>query len=360
MLETIREYAAEKLEESDEAEEVRRIHAGYFVALAEEAYPHLTGSPKEWLSHLDSEHDNLRAALDRLEAAHETRLSLQLAGALWKFWSMRGQVTEGGRRLEQVLLGETLSTQQRARALNGATALLLEAGDTATARARAEEALALHKELGDDWGIANSTLLLGNVQAQDEHLERARELFEDALRRFEELGDDHFILLATRLIAWMCYDLGDRDRAQALHESVVRRAHAVGNQRMEATSLGALSEYALNDGRVGDAIPMLTESTRIYSDLGDPIAVAINIYRFARAFVLRGRPEAAAELLGAGDALHADLGAILQYWGRDMNDVTTAMVREALDERAFDKAREQGAKLTLDQAVALALEPEEG
>jgi non-specific serine/threonine protein kinase len=268
---------------------------------------------------------------------------------------MRGQIAEGGRRLEGVLLGETSSTPARARALNGATALVLEVGDSATARARAEEALALHKELGDSWGIANSTLLLGNVEAQDEHLEPARQLFEDARRRFEELGDEHYVLLATRLIAWMCYDLGDHDRARTLHESVVRRARAVGNQRMEATSLGALSEYALYDGRVDDAVPMLSKSTRIYRDLGDQIAVAINVFRFARALALRGRPQAAAELLGAGDAVHAEVGASMQYWVVDMNDVTTAMVRESLGDTSFDVAWKEGAKLSLDEAVALAL-----
>ena len=233
--------------------------------------------------------------------------------------------------------------------------MLLRGGDSARARRWAEEALALHVELGDEWGIANSTLLLGNVEAQDEHLESARDLFEDALRRFEELEDEHYVLLATRLIAWMCYDLGNTDRARALHESVVRRAQAVGNQRMEATSLGALSEYALHDGRVDDATPMLTESTRIYDDLGERAEVVINIYRFARALLLRGRPEGAAELLGAADALNAEMGASLEYWMRDMNDVTTAMLREALGDAALAEAREQGAKLSYEKAVALAL-----
>jgi predicted ATPase/class 3 adenylate cyclase len=356
MLETIREYAAERLEASDEADECRRGHAEWFLALAEEAYPHLRGSPKEWLERLEQEHDNLRAALDRLEAAGDTQHALQLAGALWKFWSMRGHIAEGGRRLESVLLSEASSTPARARALNGASALLLEAGDTATARARAEEAFALQQELGDGWGIANSILLLGNVEADEGHFERARDLFEESLRRFEQLGDEHYILLATRLIAWMCYDLGDRDHARALHEGVVRRAHAVGNQRMEATSLGALSEYALNDGRVDEAIPMLTESTRIYRDVGGWVEVAVNICRFARARALCGRHEAAAKLLGAGDALHAEVGATMQYWVVDMNDVTNALVRKQLDEAAFAEVWEQGRALTADEAVALALD----
>jgi predicted ATPase len=355
MLETIREYAGEQLDESGDADEPRRRHADHYLVLAEQAYPHLKGSPKEWLDRLEVEHDNLRAALDRFEAAGDTQHALQFAGALWKFWSMRGHIAEGGRRLESVLLPEVSSRALRARALNGAAALLGEAGDTATARALGEEALGLQQQLGDDRGIADSTLLLGTVEAEEGHFERARELFEESLSRFEQLGDEHYILLSTRLIAWMCYDLGDRDRGRTLHESVVQRARAVGNQRMEATSLGALSEYALNDARADEAIPMLTESTRIFRNIGDMEVVA-NVCRFARALALRGRHEAAAKLLGAGDALYAKAGVTMSYWVVDMNDVTSALVREQLGETGFAEAWEAGLVLTLDEAIALALQ----
>ena len=103
MLETIREYAAERLEESGEAEELRRRHAEHFLALAEEAFPNLLGTPGEWLDRLEAEHDNLRAALDHLEASGETQSALQLAGALYRFWWMRGHLAEGARRIELLL-----------------------------------------------------------------------------------------------------------------------------------------------------------------------------------------------------------------------------------------------------------------
>src|SRR5205823_3402896 len=106
MLETIREYAIERLEESGEAEELRRRHSEHFLALAEEAYPNLRGSPKEWLGRLEREHDNLRSALDGLEAAGETQPALRLAGALFRFWYLRGHFPEGRTRLERLLAAD--------------------------------------------------------------------------------------------------------------------------------------------------------------------------------------------------------------------------------------------------------------
>src|SRR5207247_8882846 len=138
MLETIREYAAEQLEDSGEVNERRRRHAEWFLALAEDAYPHLRGSPTEWLNRLEREHDNLRVALDRLEASGETQLALQLAGALAGFWFMRGHLAEGERRLEGALRADERPTAARAKALNGASLL---AADAATARLRAENGL---------------------------------------------------------------------------------------------------------------------------------------------------------------------------------------------------------------------------
>ena len=189
------------------------------------------------------------------------------------------------------------------------------------------------------------------------NLSTAQQLFEEALRRFRELGDEHFTLLATRLVAWMCYDQGNRDRARTLHEDVVRRARVSGNERMQATSLGALAEYAINDGRVTEALPMLNESTRIYRDLGERHELAVNLCRFARAAAAGGREEAAARILSGAEVLREEIGVSWSYWVVEMNDVTLAAIGTQLDEAAFAEAWEQGRALTLDEAVALALEP---
>jgi predicted ATPase/class 3 adenylate cyclase len=355
MLETIREYAAEKLEASKLAEELREGHAEYFSALAEEAYPQLTGSPKQWLGRLEAENDNLRTALDHLEAARDTQRALQLAGALWKFWDMRSHVTEGGRRLERVLAEDSLPTPARARALNGATAMALMSNDTETARARAVAALALYTDLGDERGIAGSIQLCGNVEARDEHFERALELFEDALGRFEKLGDDHHILLEMRLVAWMHHELGDVSAARALHEEVVRRAKATGDLRMQATSIGALGEYALREGRVEDALPLLSAGFRISRDIGERAEILVALWRFAYGLALAGRPTDAARVYSAAETMREEMGVPAYSWMQEINDETRAKIHAQLADKSFAEALEEGRMLTPEGAVELAL-----
>ena len=355
MLETIREYAAERLATSEEAGELRRRHAEHFLALAEQAGPHLPMHPRKWIERLEQEHDNLRTALDRLEAAGEGERTQRLAGALWRFWYIRGHIAEGRHRLESAIRTDGRPTAARATALDGAAAMAIESGNLAMGRLRAEEALALHRALGDAWGTANSTLLLGNVHADERDLASAQRLFEEALQQFRQLGDEHYTLLATRLVAWMCYDQGDRDRARALHEEVVRRARVSGNERMKATSLGALAEYAINDGLVTKSLPMLRESTRIYRELGERLELALNLCRFARAAAAVGSAEIAARILSAAEVLREEIGIRWVYWVVEMNDVTLGDIRAQLDEATFAEAWEQGRKLAVDEAISLGL-----
>lgn len=154
----------------------------------------------------------------------------------------------------------------------------------------------------------------------------------------------------------MSYELGDRDRARALHEDVVRRARATRNERMEATSLGALAEYATYEGRVHDALPMLKESTRIYHALGERHEIAVNLCRFAHAVAVEGRAETATRLLSRSEALHEQIGAAVASWLAETKEKTLTTIRTQLDETAFAEAWEQGRALTVDEAVALALD----
>jgi predicted ATPase/DNA-binding SARP family transcriptional activator len=163
MLETIRDYARELLERSGEAAAVRARHADYFLRLAEGAEPDLRGTPGPWLERLELEHDNLRAALDALEAGGESGRLQRLAGALWRFWYLRGHLTEGRRRLERALAADPAPTPARAKTLIGATVMAINTGDGETATERADEAIALCERLGDAWGVAYATFMLGNL-----------------------------------------------------------------------------------------------------------------------------------------------------------------------------------------------------
>lgn len=356
MLDTIRAFAAERLAESGEVNELQRRHAAYFLKLAEEAEPHLRGSPRDRLDALDLEHDNLRVAIDGLEGSGERQLELRLAGALWRFWYLRGHLTEGRRRLEDALGGDDLPTPARARALHGAAVLATQAGDVPTARARAEEALALHQELGDAWGAAYSQFLLGNVHAGEDDLPAAIRLYEESARVFFELGDEHSALLANRNLARISAELGDDARARALHEHNLRRARATGNVRIEASTLGDLATIALGERRIDDAISMLEESLSIHRRVGDRLDAAVDLCRFATALTSSGRAQTAARLLSGFETWRDEVGPLRRSWVAQMNRETLAAIRAQIGEAQFAEEWEEGRGLTVQEAISLALD----
>ena len=157
MLETIREYAAEQLEHRGDAATMRQRHADYFLSLAEEAEPHLTGADQApWLERLEAEHDNLRLSLDSLRRADCGGDELRLVGALMRFWYVRGHLREGSSRCEEALAAHDDQSEARLKALFGAALLLHRLGDYHRAEARMQERLVLARVLDDAEAVASS------------------------------------------------------------------------------------------------------------------------------------------------------------------------------------------------------------
>ena len=358
MLETISEYAAERLDEVGEVDALQRRHAEHFLALAEKAEPNLlvSGDSSEWLDRLESEHDNLRAAFDRLEDAGESEHALRLAAALAQFWYLRGHVAEGRRRLEGTLGASGTPTAARAKALSGAAVMALESGDAMRTRLRAEEGLAVYSGLGDAWGAAHSRFLLGHAALDQGDSATAQQLFRESRRGFRELGDEHYTLLATYNLAVVIEALGDLKRARALQEDCLRRAREQSDDRIVAYSLDQLASYTRDEGRVEDALAMLAESLRIRCALDDPIAIAENLGRVASTFAVAGMAGTAALLLSSSEALREQIGSSSVPSVAKMNEETLTAIHMQLDEAAFAEAWERGRTLTLDEAVAVALD----
>jgi predicted ATPase len=343
MLETIRDFAAEQI-----TEEIRRSHAAYFLALAEAAEPHLPAYDREWVDRLEREHDNLRAALDWLEAEHQTESLQRLAGALARFWLMRGHAREGGERLERTLLAGDSPAPARLKALNGA-ALLGWTGSR-----HATEALALAEALDDRAGAAQAKLALAGA-ASVEDMAAARAFYEDAAELYDELGDEHMLMVTIRGLAWACLELGDTERGRTLHEENLQRARALGNTRIEAITLGALSTEYIEDGRLDAALPMLLESHRLHEQVADPMQTAFDIFRFAMFLTAARTTDAATTVLAAADARAADAGVELLRWDPAVGKML-AELRARLGEDAFEAAWERGRELKADEAFALALQ----
>jgi predicted ATPase len=362
MLETIREYAAERLEESGDAEELRRSHADYFLALAQEAEPSILGmSPQDWLDRLEHEHDNFRAAFGWLETAGETQLALEVGGTIWELWCLRGHAAEGWRRLEHLLELDERPTKARAKALTGSVHLAPQVGaaDPAAYRRRAEEAVALHRELGDRWSIAFAEYELGNGLALTGDFASARPLVERSVQRLREVGDEHRALQAIRCLAWCHLELGDRERAKHLYEELLRGAQAAGDQQMEARAFVTLSPFASDDGRNDEALALLEEAYRLDREYGDPFEIANDLAYFGRAVAFADRAAVAVRLVSLHEAMYDELGLARMSWVVKIQDEAISRARTQLDDAAFAEAWDEGRKLTPDDAVALApREPE--
>ncbi|MEO5704559.1 MAG: adenylate/guanylate cyclase domain-containing protein [Candidatus Limnocylindrales bacterium] len=357
MLETIREYAAERLEASGEGEALRLRHAQRFLALAEAAEPHLRDQSKDWLDRLEHEHDNLRAAFDQLATSGESQAVLRLARALGGFWGTRGFVGEGRRRVEAALGADNLPTVARLMALNTAADMAMGQADNGAVILRAEEALVLSKSLEDDRAGAEALFLLGSAAAEMQDFSTARGAAEESSRLANQAGDDHQTMYATWLLGWAYNGLGDADRGQALTEEALGQARALGNREMQGMILsGGRARRAIEGGRPRDAILMLEEAYQISRDTGDRWRLTHIASGLARAFAAMGAAPVATRLLSSEKALFEEIGGKAPPTLTRVDEVTLALVREQLSEAAFTEAWEEGRKLTTDEAVALALE----
>jgi predicted ATPase len=357
MLETIREYAAERLEESGEAGELLRRHAEHFLALAEEAEPYVRGSsPGMWLERLELEHDNIRLALDHLQSLGEAELAMRFAGSLDEFWCPRGHVAEGIRRLEAALAGGEASPSARAKVLNALSHLTRDVGDADSARRYGEQALTLYGALHDRRGVADAMIVLGSALADEGDLGKARELYAESAKVFEQIGDEHMSLFAKRMLAWMHNDLGDRKRAIELHSENLNHARKLGNNAIVATTLSALASYAVDEGRGQEAMPMLREAYELHREEGNLSGAAVDVYRFAGALAAVSKAEAAARVLSCAHAIDEELGVQVPPYLAEENKRTLLTIKAKLDDGALAAAWEQGQTMTADAAVAVALE----
>jgi predicted ATPase len=360
MLETIRAFALERLDVSGEVQELRRRHADHFLALSERAEPELLSvDPKPSLDRLESEHDNIRAALDWFEQTDRIESAMRLAGAIWEFWCLRNHWSEGWRRLERLLETDERPTPVRAKVLTGATHLAMHAGPAGEAvhRLRAEQALALNQQVGDRWGIAFAEFQLASVYFNTEdNFAAAIPLCEQSVRRMREVGDEHRALQALQSLAWCCRETGDRERAAALSRDLLDGARAAGDGFMETAALSLLGLTARDERRFSDALSLLNEAHHFTREFGSGILVAHNLLFFADTLARAGHADTAVQLLACAEAHREATGIPYQARVvRDYREPTLDMARAELGDEAFADAWQQGEQLTADEAVARAL-----
>jgi predicted ATPase/class 3 adenylate cyclase len=398
MLETIREYARERLELSGEAEEIRRLHAEHFLALAEQGASEQQG-PEEatWLERLDLEHDNMRAALSWMLESEEAEPGLRLAGALWQFWDMRGYYGEGRRWLEQALAKDGRASMARAKALEGVGWLADLQGDIDRAVAAAEEglslsarvklesnvtasflrilgsaayvrgdheqaarlyeeSLALSREARDERGVASSLLQLGNVSGDQGNHEEAKTFYEEGLALSRKLDDK--ALLASALISVGAEFLlqGDPNRGAMLNEEAAELYRERGNRGHLQYALDNLGWAALVRGNLQQAEVLHRESLALSRQLGDKLVAAEALEGLACSASARGEAERVARLFGAAEALREAVGYKQEPREHALREPYLVAARPRLSKARWNVAWAEGRRLGFEEAIAYALE----
>jgi predicted ATPase/class 3 adenylate cyclase len=357
MLETIHEYARERLQVSGEAEQTRRLHAEYFLALAEEAEPELSGADQlACLERLEAEHDNMRAALSwSLENEPET--ALRLAVALARFWEMRARFLEGSAWLEAALLqSDRADSATRAKLLSEAGTFAFYRTDFDHAIELHGEALELYRQVGDDNGVAFALLCLGAQHMEKGDHERAAPFLEEALALSRRIGD-------KRNIAGTLHNLGEVERQRGNYE----RAKALGmesiallreikddyNLSMVVGWVGLLEVWSGDEPDLAEGF--LKEALALERELGYWAYGAYCLEGFAGLAGAREQGARAARLWGAAEALRTNIGAPPSLDARPLYERSMAAARAQLGEAEWEEAFAEGMAMAPEEAAEYAL-----
>jgi predicted ATPase/class 3 adenylate cyclase len=396
LLETVRQYARDRLAETGEADAVRGRHRDWFLELAEQGEAQLQGAPQAgWLDRFELEHDNLRAALDWCRRAQEDPdPGLRLSGALWRFWDVRGFWTEGRSWLEGALThGGDAHTGARVKALIGAAYLGFYQGDFERAAAMAGESLELSRKLGDKRGTASCLNILGFEACRLERFDRAAALSDESLALSRETGDRFGVLDARVVQSFVARARGDFARAADLLEEIVTQARTLGDRWRLIEALNNLGLIKREQGDYARATAVLEETLTLAQELkdkagsafaesnlgivawyqgdlpqadalfkqsltprielGDKRGISTSLLGLAAVATGRGEFERAAILFAAADALRQSIGVPLPPFIRNEYERLLGTTRAALGEEPFTRAWTKGQAITPEQAATL-------
>ena len=290
MLETIREYGLECLAASGEMQATRQAHAAYYLRLSEEAEQQLLGAEQVlWLERLEREQDNVRAALSWLIESGELETALRLGGALWRFWWMRGHLSEGRAVLERLLMASgAVASSIRAKALVGAGVLTGEQGNWSQAEILCEESLRLFRALQDWRGIVTSLWMLGHAAITTGKYAEARILGEEALSHSRQVNDTWGIATSLEILTSTAHDEGKYEEARAWGEQYLTYARKAGDTRTTAHALLMLGVVNFSLGDLVRGHTLLMEGLALSKEVGDERNIAYALSYLGMVTVLQG------------------------------------------------------------------------
>ena len=348
LLETIRQYAQNRLVQLGDAAALSQAHFTYFLTLARRAEPKIVGADQvAWLNLLDLEHDNLRTAIDAgLADPARHRDALTLATSLWWFWTKRGYLTEGRQRLERALeVTQQAPGDLQARALVGVVHLASFQGDAEGTRTMTVRALAAARQAGDPWSEAYALAFSAVQEAERGEFARSRQLGLEAHVTagrctppfgFQPLG------LTSRVLAYSALQAGELDQAGRTFEETIAFLREAGEVWALGIILSDLAALRVIQGRLGEAEACANEALAFCRSLRDRRGVGWCLQSLAMVDTAAGRARRAAWLYGAADALLQSLGATGQVTFSRVQDRYLTLSRDAIGESAFREAYDAG------------------
>jgi predicted ATPase len=402
MLETIREYALERLQASGEETSTKRAHAAYCLVLAEESAMEQGGAEaSEWLERFTLEHDNFRAALEWLIKTGDAEWGLRLGAALFRFWEMGEYLAEGRDRLGKLLklTGGSAPTKLRARALFAAGVLAVgqgdyaaadtliresldisrelgdkqgaavslnalavsarDQGDVAVARSLSEESLMLWRELGDQKAVARALSNLANIVKLQGDYVGARSLHAECLSIFRELGDRTGVAWSINYQGDVVRDQGDSAAARSLYEQALAMFRELGDSWGVAGTLADLGSLAREQGDYSAARSLYRESIKVFQELDHKRGIARLLECFAGTAAAQLEAERSLRMAGAAAALRQNIGAPLTSTEQAKLEATLEPARQALTHTVGATAWLEGWAMPIEKAVEEVLMAEE-
>jgi predicted ATPase len=397
MLSTIREYALERLAESDDESATRRAHAAYYLVLAEEGAEDVVAHP-EWFDRFEIEHDNFRTALDHLIRTGDAEWGLRLGAALFRFWETREHLTEGRDSIARLLAleGTAARPKLRARLLFAAAVLAGEQGDYASARQLFEESLetclklndnrgvavalnalavnarnrgelavasllfercvAIWKDLGDSADIARALSNLANVTKLQGEYVRASSLYDECLTMFRKAGDGAGVAWTLNYLGDVAREKADLAAARAFCEQSLAAFRQLRDSWGIASALSDLASLSFDQGNDAEARRLYGESIRMFQELGHKRGIARALECLAASAAAQSNAEQSLHLAGAAAALRQRLGAPLTPAEQPRLEKALEFARRTLGNAAGLTAWMEGWAMPVEEAVREALD----
>jgi len=401
MLETIREYAFEKLKASGEEALTKRTRAAYCLVLAEEGAAAQSGAMEaEWLERFTLEHDNFRASLEWLIETGEAEWGMRLGAALFRFWEVREYFAEGRHWLGKLLKLPASATASKTRSrtlfaagvlafgqgdydaansllreslgiarqvgdkqgvavsLNALALIAREGGDMPAARSLSEESLAQWRELGDQRTIARGLSNLANIAKLEGDYNQALDLYAECVAVFRDLGDEAGLAWTLNYQGDVARDQGELYVARALNEQSLDIFRKLGNRWGVASALADLGNLAMEERDYSAMRALYRESLEIFQELDHKRGIARLLENFAMSAAAQDLAERALRLAGAAAALRQNIGVPLTTAEQVKLKASLDSARQTLSNAAGGRAWLEGWGLPVEEAIEEALKPD--